>query len=146
MDRASATTDEKYRVKLTTTKHTWYGDTTEEAGGTDQGPNPEEMLLGALGSCTVMTLHMYASRKGWDLQKVDIDLELEKVKAADYDGYDGDAKFVNIIRQNLTFHGDLDEAQQERLMDIAGKCPVHRVIEGPAVFEDTQIPADPERA
>lgn len=137
MDKARAVTDEGYRVKLTTTRHEWFGDTAGE-GGSDMGPNPEEMLLGALGSCTVMTLHMYADRKKWDLQKVEIDLELEKVKAADYDGYDGDAKFVNVLRQNLIFHGNLDDEQRARLMEIAEKCPVHRVIQGPAVFEDTE--------
>jgi len=142
MDKARAVTDEGYRVKLTTERHEWVGDARVDAGGTDQGPNPEEILLGALGSCTVMTLHMYADRKKWDLQKVEIDLELEKVKAADYDGYEGDSPFVNVLRQNLTFHGDLDESQRARLMEIAEKCPVHRVIQGPAVFEDTEVLPD----
>lgn len=86
-----------------------------------------------------MTLHMYANRKGWDLQKVSIDLELEKVKAEDDPTYEGDAKFVHRIRQNLTFTGDLDEKQRARLLDIAGRCPVHRILDGPTTISEHEV-------
>ena len=94
-------------------------------------------MLGALGSCTTMTLHMYANRKGWDLQKVEIDLSLDKVRAEEVDAYDGDARFVYTIQQALRFHGDLDEKQRARLMEIAGKCPVHRILDGPTLVTET---------
>lgn len=139
MDRASVTTDNGYRTTVTTTSHRWHADMSIEAGGTDTGPNPEEMLLGALGSCTVITLHMYANRKKWDLQKVDIELEFEKIKAKDYPNYEGDAKFVHLVRQKLRFHGDLNEEQHARLMEIAGKCPVHRILDGPTYTSETEL-------
>jgi putative redox protein len=143
-EKARVETDSGYRTNITTPTHTWHGDMPLDTGGTDTAANPEELLLGALGSCTTMTLHMYANRKGWDLQKVSIDLELEKVKAEDDPTYDGDAKFVHRIRQNLTFTGDLDEKQRERLMYITGRCPVHRILDGPTLVSEHEIIAEGE--
>ncbi|MEO0561924.1 MAG: OsmC family protein [Chloroflexota bacterium] len=141
---ARVETDQGYRTRITARTHTWNGDMPISADGTDTAANPEELLLGALGSCTTMTLHMYANRKGWDLQKVSIDLTLEKVKAEDDPTYDGDAKFVHRIEQKLTFHGDLDDKQRERLMYIAGRCPVHRILDGPTLTTETEVIAEAE--
>lgn len=144
MDRAKVRTEQGYQTTVTTDNHLWHSDTSIEGGGTDKGPNPEEMLLGALGSCTVMTLHMYANRKQWNLQRVEVDLELEKHKATDYPAYEGDAGFVNVIQQDIRLTGDLDEKQRARLMEIAGKCPVNRVISGPTFIEKQEITAEPQ--
>jgi len=143
-EKAHVETDTGYRTNISTARHNWNGDMPVDAEGTDTAPNPEELLLGALGSCTTMTLHMYARRKGWDLQKVSIDLELEKVRAEDDPTYDGDAKFIHRIRQNLTFTGDLDEKQRARLMDIAGRCPVHRILDGPTITTENEVLAEAE--
>jgi putative redox protein len=143
LEHAHVETDAGYRTNITARHHTWHGDMPASADGTDTAPNPEELLLGALGSCTTMTLHMYAERKGWDLQKVSIDLELEKVPAEDDPTYDGDAKFVHRIRQTLTFHGELDEQQRQRLMHIAGRCPVHRILDGPTITTEEEAQPTP---
>lgn len=139
MEFASVSTEQGYRTTINARTHTWNGDMPLDADGTDTAPNPEELLLGALGSCTTMTLHLYANRKGWNLQRVHINLELEKVKAEDYPDYSGDAKFVNLIRQNITLEGELDETQRARLMDIAGRCPVHRILDGPTITREFEV-------
>ena len=138
MEKVSVSTDFQYRtISHTQSNHVVMGDTTVEAGGTDEAPNPEELLLSALGSCKVMTLHMYADRKGWDLQKVDIDLEYEKLDAQDVPNYHGEEKHVHVTRAKITLHGNLDEEQRARLLQIADKCPVHRIISGPNIIETT---------
>jgi putative redox protein len=100
-------------------------------GGGDQGPTPTELLLASLGACAAITCKMYAGRKGWALEGVEIDLSMEKFKAVDYPTYSGAADFVNEFRQRITFKGDLTQEQRERLLQIAGKCPVHRILTAP---------------
>jgi putative redox protein len=144
METAHVETEQGYRTIATARTHSWNADMPLSADGTDTGPNPEEMLLGALGSCTTMTLHMYANRKGWDLQKVSIDLSFEKVRAEEDPTYTGNAKFVHRIQQNITLHGDLDDAQRARLMDIAGRCPVHRILDGPTLVSEAEVLSEVE--
>lgn len=144
MEKARAVTEAGYRVTASTTKHNWYSDAPAIAGGEDTAPNPEEMLLGALGACTVQTLHMYANRKGWDLQRVEVDLEFDKQRADDVPEYQGDAKFVHNIRKQIRLVGQLDEAQRARLMEIAEKCPVNRILLG--LTYTTQEGLAPEEA
>jgi putative redox protein len=101
-------------------------DEPEAAGGTGAGPGPVQMLLAALGGCTAITLKLYSARKGWPLQDVDVRVTLE----------DGEKGAPNRWTQYVTLHGDLDAEQRERLMQIAGRCPVHRLLEGGNVFEE----------
>lgn len=143
MERVTVKTDVGYRTTATTANHRWHGDMGVPAGGTDTGPNPEEMLLGALGSCIVMTLHMYANRKGWALRKVEIDLEYEKKRAGDVPEYDGDEPYVHVLKEDLRFLGDLDDKQRARLMEISQKCPVRRIITGPKVLIENEVRPDP---
>jgi putative redox protein len=93
-------------------------------GGTDTGAEPPEVLLAALGACEAITLKMYAARKGWDLQEVRV-----RLNAATVDG-------VYVIRRHLEIDGDLDAAQRARLREIAGRCPVHRILENEVRVED----------
>jgi len=145
MERARVTLQDGYRTDATNHRHTWHADVSEVAGGEDTAPNPEEQLLGALGNCTAQTMKMYVARKGWDLQKVEIDLEYDKRNAADVPDYDGKAKFVNFITKHIRLHGDLTDEQRDRIMTIGTKCPVHRIIHS----DDTrieQILLEPEEA
>jgi len=82
-----------------------------------------------------ITCKLYAERKGWPLTGIDIHLDYTRFTGRDYAAYKGDAQFVHEIREAFTFHGDLTAEQRERLLDIASKCPVSRVIEFPAFFE-----------
>ncbi len=93
-------------------------DEAADVGGEDRGPSPTELLLGALGACVAMTLKMYASRKGWDLGDLQIDLS-----GRDVDG-------VFIVERALHFGAPLTDEQRTRLTEIAGRCPVSRRITG----------------
>ena len=98
--------------------HTVVSDEAVDVGGEDRGPNPTEMLLGALGACVAMTLKMYAGRKGWELGDLQIDLS----------GRDESGVFI--VERALHFGAPLTDEQRTRLTEIAGRCPVSRRITG----------------
>ena len=89
-----------------------------EKGGDDTGATPHELLLAALGSCTAMTLKVYAERKGWPLEDIKVTLN----------GVNGEGAYI--ITRQVAIHGDLDAEQRQRLLEIADKCPVHRTLMG----------------
>jgi putative redox protein len=95
-----------------------------ELGGGNRGVSPYGMLLGAIGSCVVITVKMYADRKGWALDGVRAELTHERRSPGD-----------ETIRMTLTFKGDLDESQRSRLEVIASKCPVKRTVTGDLTVE-----------
>jgi len=98
--------------------HRVRSDEDREKGGDDSGPGPHELLLAALGACTAMTLKVYAERKGWSLRDVKVALNGEHTPA----GF--------VITRRLSLAGDLDAEQQQRLLEIADKCPVHKSLVG----------------
>jgi uncharacterized OsmC-like protein len=111
-----------------------------EQGGTNEGPTPVEMLTAALGACAAMTARLYANRKGWPLESVEVSVSHQKIKAADYPAYSGESDFVNEFRQVITFTGDLTDEQKQRLLEITGKCPVHRILTQPNfMFEELAV-------
>ena len=122
------------RTTINVRHHEWHVDEPTEDGGTDAAPTPGEMMLGALGSCMAITCKLYAERKGWDLLRVDVKLDYERFKGSDYPLHDGNDAIVHEVREALVFHGDLDEKQRKRLYDIAGKCPIHRLLAYPTYF------------
>lgn len=109
-------------------KHRWLADEPERLGGKDLGPNPYDLLLAALGACTTMTLRLYADRKGWPLEGSEVRLRHEKIHRDDCDECTGKDRRVDRIDREITLEGELDEAQLERLMEIADRCPVHRTL------------------
>lgn len=125
---------EGYRTDIEVRNHNIHADEPADKGGTDTSPTPTELLLGALGSCMAITARMYAERKDWPLEGVEVALEIERFSGKEYAGYDGDAAFVHEVRHQIVLHGPLDDDQRARLLEIAGRCPVHRVIENPAFF------------
>ena len=131
MKTVSVQLDDSYRTTLKTRSHTWIADEPVESQGTDSGPTPMEAMLGALGACAAITARMYAVRKGWPLEGVAIDVSMERFKKADYPAYSGESSVINELRQRITFQGPLTENQKTRLLEIAGKCPVHRLLTQP---------------
>jgi len=106
--------------------HKLRADERADKGGDDNGPEPHELLAAALGSCTAMTLKLYAERKGWPLRDVRV-----RVSGAPADG-----KYV--MSRTLTLTGELDDEQRQRLVEIAEKCPVHKTLAGEIVINTTE--------
>lgn len=109
-------------------RHTLVADEPATAGGGDAGPGPYELLLMALGSCTAMTLRLYAARKKWPLDQVVVRLRHEKVHADDCADCDEKTAMLDRIDCDIELVGPLDEMQRARLQEIADKCPVHRTL------------------
>lgn len=139
MAAVTVSTDEGLRAVARSRNHTWYADEPVEDGGANSAETPMEMMLGALGSCVVITVHLYANRKKWPLEKIEVNLEIQRFSAGDYPAYQGDAQFVHEIREKVVLHGDqLTPEQRERLMDVATKCPVRRVLANPTFFVEPE--------
>lgn len=118
--------------------HHVLADEPEAYGGTDRGMSPYGFLAAGLGACTSMTIRMYARRKGWPLTHVHVDVAHDKVHAQDAStGHD--AK-IDMFRREIVLQGDLDDAQRQRLLEIADRCPVHRTLERSSSIETRLVP------
>ena len=123
-------TEGTYRTAIQAGQHALVGDEPESVGGDDDGPTPYGFLLSALGSCTGMTLRMYADRKEWPLDETIVRLSHEKVHAEDCENCDTEQGQVDRITREIEIRGRLSDDQRERLFEIANKCPVHRPLLG----------------
>ena len=108
--------------------HAIQSDEPDDAGGSDAGPNPYELLMAALGSCASITVRMYAERKQWPLHGVHVSLSWTRVHAEDCLACDGEVGMVDGIQMGLSVSGDLSPEQRRRLLEIASRCPVHRTL------------------
>jgi Predicted redox protein, regulator of disulfide bond formation len=127
---------DKYTSDIQASRHGLVADEPEEVGGNDFGASPYELLNASLGSCTAMTLHMYARRKGWDLKEVKVHLNHRKTTFHHEDietPGEADSK-IDKFEKIIELSGDLDREQRERLLEIANKCPIHRTLASPQVF------------
>lgn len=120
---------ESIRQEIVARRHRFAADEPVEVGGTDQGPTPYELLLGALGACTAMTLRIYANFKKIPLEGIRIRLFHTKIHAADCATCESKEGKLDRIERDIQILGDLTDEQRRRLLEIADKCPVHRTIE-----------------
>ncbi|HEY1689684.1 MAG TPA: OsmC family protein [Solirubrobacteraceae bacterium] len=119
-------TDGGFKHSVQVRDHQIVVDESNEAGGSDAGPDPQEMLAVSLASCTAITMEMYANRKGWDIGPVEIDVEYSPAER-------GKPTTFDMI---LRLQDGLSEEQVERLKVIAAKCPVHRTLDGEVMFNE----------
>jgi len=114
-----------FPLVITARDHVIRSDEQREAGGTDTGPEPFELLLASLGACTAITLRMYARRKGWPLEGVQVQARFDEEQGK------------RLIRMSLGFTGDLSPEQHARLLQIANACPVHKALTTGVMVETT---------
>ena len=107
--------------------HRWRADEPAPFGA-DSGPSPYDLLLSSLGACTSMTLRLYAQRKGMDLQRITVRLQHSRIHAEDCKDCETKTGFLDRIDREIELSGNLDEAQKQRLLEIAEHCPVHRTL------------------
>lgn len=122
---------EPYKTEIHIPPHVIIADEPKEVGGNDLGPAPTELLLSSLGTCKAITVRMYADRKKWDLEAVEISLSINKQK--------GELQDTHFIKCHIRLDGDLNEEQRRRLLTIADKCPVHKILSNPIVIESNII-------
>ncbi len=117
---------ELYRQEIKVGAHTLTSDAPAAVGGKEAGPDPHELLLGALGACTSMTLQMFAKRREWDLKEVSVTLKEEKVDDPQQPG-----RQMSKISREVKVVGDLTQDQIDALKMAADKCLIHKLLTGP---------------
>jgi putative redox protein len=116
---------EKYKTIISSETNQLIADEPISDGGTDLGFSPVELLAGALASCTSITLRMYADRKEWNIDEIKVDVQFSR------DTTTNSASF----QRTISYVGNLETAQEERLIAIANACPVHKTLSGTISIE-----------
>lgn len=111
--------DEIYRTELKARNHRLIADEPEDVGGKNLGPRPGDFLRMSLASCTAITLRMYANRKKFDVQQIEVTVASEEVEGK------------TIFNSTIEITGNLDEQQRQRMLQISKLCPVHKALTNP---------------
>lgn len=130
MVEVAETGDGKFIQAVRAGRHRQLADEPASVGGDDAGMTPYDLLLASLGTCTSMTLRMYAARKELPLQHVSVRLRHERIHAEDCRDCETKDGRLDEISRTITLQGDLDDAQRDKLLEIADRCPVHRTLTG----------------
>lgn len=134
--------EDKFTTLMQTRKHSLIADEPESFGGNDLGPAPYDFLSAALASCSVLTVKLYAERKGWDLQEVYAYITYSKKHSDDLMIDVEKPGNIDHLSKKLKLIGNLTEEQRIRLTEIAAKCPVHKTLTGNVVIETERMEAD----
>ena len=126
MMKATATRTEGRQHSIAIRDHNLTVDETADLGGADAGPTPLELLAASLAGCVAVTVEMYAERKGWEVGKVEVDVEYAPAERGT------PTKFEVVLK----VPSELSDEQIERLSVIAAKCPVHRMLDGEVMFDE----------
>ncbi len=119
-----------FRTDVKAGRHTLVADEPRSVGGTNAGPSPYDLLSAALATCTSMTLHMYAAHKKLDLESATVRVKHGKIHAEDCEDCESDTGRIDEFQRSISLRGNLTDAQTQRVLEIADKCPVHRTLEG----------------
>lgn len=121
----AVTRKDQYKTIIKSATNTLIADEPVALGGEDSGFSPQELLAGALASCTSITLIMYANRKAWEVGSVDVEVSFER-----------DVKtHTTTFQRAIHMTGNVDEKQRARLLSIANACPIHKVLESTVAIE-----------
>jgi len=129
MGRITAFLTEGSRVEISNERHRWYADEPAESGGTDAGPTPYDMLLGALAACTSLTVSYYARHKGIAVEWVRAEYTFDRIHAEDCAQCEqDDVGLIEQVSAYVTIGGEFTEGEQQRLRQIVSRCPVHKTL------------------
>jgi putative redox protein len=126
--------------KISAGRHTLQADEPLSAGGQDSGPHPYELLLAALGACKAITVRMFAARKRWPREGVQVNLTHAKVHADDCVDCATADRLIDRVEVEIRFSGELSEEQRRTLLAITEKCPVHRTLSSPVQIQTRLLP------
>ena len=138
-DRVVAHTGTALSTDVTANGYALVADEPASLGGTNTGPTPYDYLLAALGSCTAMTVRMYADRKGWPLESVTVRLSHHRIHARDCQECETKDGRIDYISRDLELMGTLDASQLARLLEIAARCPVHQTLTSEVVIDTNLV-------
>jgi putative redox protein len=119
----------------------WVSDEPASVGGTETGPTPYDLLLGALGACTSMTLRLYADRRKWPLESVTVRLRHQRIHRDDCVNCEAKDASIERVERTLELKGPLTEEQRAKLRDMAERCPVHQTLRNKLEVVTTLVPA-----
>ena len=131
--------DGKFMQDVFSDTHQWLADEPSKVGGKNAGPDPYEHLLASVGTCTSMTIRMYAERKQWPLERAEVALHHSREYGKDCEDCEEKATQLDIIHRDITLHGELTPEQRKRLMEIADRCPVHKTLSGTLSIETHEL-------
>jgi|SRR6185437_3105480 len=130
MVKVNATINKQhYQTEITSDSNILIADEPINNGGEGKGFSPFQLLAASLAACTSVTLRMYADRKSWPVEKIDVEVTYE---------HDEDSSTPH-INTKIHFKGDLSLEQRDRLLDIATKCPVHKALSNPFSITTTEL-------
>jgi len=130
---------EAFTTDMLVGKHGFIADEPLEVGGNDFGPTPYELVSAGLAACTVMTMKMYAGRKKWAIDSLEVHVNHNKKHCIDCENTEDQNVKIDIFERSIKIKGDLDEQQRKRLLQIADRCPVHRTLHETVEVHTTAI-------
>jgi putative redox protein len=125
---ASLDGDNGFTTQMKLGDHYMTADEPENFGGNNFGPTPYQLVSAGLSACTVMTIQMYARRKGWKIRNIEVHTSYDKEHAVDCEACDVDSAKIDTFHRAISIDSDLDDKQIARILQIADKCPVHKTL------------------
>lgn len=129
----------RFRTEVRTENHVLVADEPENVGGGNLGPSPYDLLAASLATCTAMTLRMYADHKKIDLAEVSVRVRHDRIHEKDCEDCEAEGKRIDRLRREIAIGGKLDEAQRQRLIEIADRCPVHKTLTNEIRIETSEV-------
>lgn len=125
---ASLDAEDGFTTQMKVGNHYLTADEPISFGGQDFGPSPYELVSAGLSACTAMTIQMYAKRKKWDLENVEVHTSYSKTHARDCENCESPQTKIDTFQRSIKLAGNLDEKQISKILEIAEKCPVHKTL------------------